>query len=293
MALITVFTPTYNREQLLPRLYRSLKAQESKDFEWVIIDDGSTDNTETLINEWIHTERSFTIRYYKKVNGGKHTAHNLALKKAKGLLFFTVDSDDWLPEHSIETISTCYPKIADKDYVAGIIALKSFPDNTLIGNKFPDTLEKSSFINLEKNGHNGERTIIFKTSLLRNFPFAEIEEEKFLGELYVYDQFDPDFEFMVKNTPLTICEYQKNGLSSNFQTTLINNPIGTTMIWGQRIDRSTTFKERFGYAIRYHIFYRFSKRNILARYSGKHKTLVRCCFLPGFLAYIYYRWNTN
>ena len=101
---ITVFTPTFNRAHLLPRLYHSLLDQTCSDFEWVVVDDESQDNTDAVINEFQNSEHSFPIRYYKQPHGGKHRAMNLAVREAKGKFFFTVDSDDWLPDDAVETV---------------------------------------------------------------------------------------------------------------------------------------------------------------------------------------------
>ena len=101
---ITVFTPTYNRAYIIENLYRSLQRQTVKDFEWLVIDDGSTDNTQELFDKWISEENAFPIRYYKQRNGGKCRAINRALDLAQGELFFTVDSDDYLTKDALEKV---------------------------------------------------------------------------------------------------------------------------------------------------------------------------------------------
>jgi glycosyltransferase involved in cell wall biosynthesis len=123
--LITVFTPTYNRAKLLKRLYDSLCVQTFTDIEWLIIDDGSVDNTEKIVNGFI-AENKIGIRYIKQRNGGKHRAINHGVREAKGELFFIVDSDDWLPEDSLETINKYYQGIKDDKSFAGISGLDGF-----------------------------------------------------------------------------------------------------------------------------------------------------------------------
>ncbi|MBQ7385547.1 MAG: glycosyltransferase family 2 protein [Ruminococcus sp.] len=83
---ITVFTPTYNRAYIISNLYNSIKKQTFKNFEWLVVDDGSTDNTEDLFKKWQHEDNDFVIRYYKTVNGGKHRAINRALNLAVSVL---------------------------------------------------------------------------------------------------------------------------------------------------------------------------------------------------------------
>ena len=102
---ITVFTPTYNRGYIIENLYKSLQKQTFTDFEWLVVDDGSIDNTEELFDRWKKEDNNFNIRYYKKENGGKCRAINYALDKAKGELFFTVDSDDYLTNDALEKIN--------------------------------------------------------------------------------------------------------------------------------------------------------------------------------------------
>ena len=101
---ITVFTPTYNRAYIIETLYRSLQRQTYRDFEWLVVDDGSADNTKELFEAWQQEDNFFPIRYVKQENGGKCRAINYGLELAKGKLFFNVDSDDYLTEDAIEKL---------------------------------------------------------------------------------------------------------------------------------------------------------------------------------------------
>ena len=102
---LTIFTSLFNRKNYLSRIYDSLKKQECHEFEWLIVDDGSTDSPEELILPWIDQECNFPIRFFRKENGGKHTATNLALEKAAGDFFMFLDSDDFLTDHAMSLIS--------------------------------------------------------------------------------------------------------------------------------------------------------------------------------------------
>lgn len=101
--LLTIFTPTYNRINELERLYSSLISQTDFRFEWLIVDDGSTDDTENMVVSWLDTS-PFPIRYIKQPNSGKHVAHNLGATEASGEYFICVNSDDWLEPNAVETI---------------------------------------------------------------------------------------------------------------------------------------------------------------------------------------------
>ena len=112
--LLTVCTPTYNRAHTLPRLYESLVRQTSQDFEWLVVDDGSTDNTRELVDGWV-AEGRIRIRYVYKENGGKPSAHNLGVRMAAGELFFCVDSDDYLTDNAVEVIRNNSEKLTYKN----------------------------------------------------------------------------------------------------------------------------------------------------------------------------------
>src|SRR5690554_5941382 len=150
---ITIFTPTYNRAKTLPRLYNSLKNQTNQNFEWVIVDDGSSDNTEELVSNWIN-EKNISITYYKQVNGGKHRAINKGLDLAKGELFFMVDSDDYLTKDSLETINT-YNNTYSNENIIGFAFRRKYSDDVVIGSKFPQKafisnhIEKTYFFNVK------------------------------------------------------------------------------------------------------------------------------------------------
>jgi len=272
--LLTIFTPTYNRINTIERTFRSLCRQTVKDFEWLVVDDGSTDGTGALINEF-KSKANFPVIYIKKKNGGKHTAYNAALEVANGKYFFTVDSDDWLCDDSLNIIqdsvnSTDIP-IETSD-IAGIIALKSFSDGKIIGTELPEPAYAATLSELEHNGYGGERSIILKTSIARAMPFPFIEGEHFMTESVVYDQIDNSYKFIVLNRNLTICEYQPDGLSLNLKKLMLNNPGGYMLYYSQRIDKAVTFKERISYILRYLAYsslFKGKKSSLI--YRGRYK----------------------
>jgi len=140
MELITVFTPTFNRAYILPQLYESLLRQNNKNFIWLIIDDGSSDNTNELVQSWINSN-IINIQYHYKVNGGMHTAHNLAYNLINTELNMCIDSDDYLIDNAIEKILTFWGK-NKKDSVGAIYALDATKNNKILGEKYPSDLKK-------------------------------------------------------------------------------------------------------------------------------------------------------
>lgn len=270
--LLTVFTPTFNRAHTIARTFNSLKQQPFKDFEWLIVDDGSTDSTEKVVEGFIESS-DLDIKYIKKENGGKHTAYNLALEQAAGELFFVVDSDDWLPDNSLKDIAALSEKIMDDDSVGGVIALKTTPDGAVIGKKFRQENCFATFRQLELTGQRGERSIVFKTKIARKFPFPVIRGERFMPEGVVYDKYNQDYRFVIRNNSLTTCEYQSDGLSSAPRKLMLKYPGGYTLYYRSRIDMAVSLMERIGYVIRYNMFRKLYKGNDIAAYKGAYKNM--------------------
>lgn len=288
---LTIFTPTYNRAHTIHRTFESILRQDSISLplvEWLIIDDGSQDNTEEIVSKWKQEDLPFALRYIKQENGGKHVAFNRAINEAKGEFFFTVDADDWLAENSIKNILSKIVYIIEDKNICGIIALKCLPDKTLIGCTYPEQIANHSAYELSLLGLGGERSFVFKTNILKQYSFPEISGERFCTECVLYDQIDAKYKYLVLNDILTVCEYQEGGLTSNIVSLMLCNPIGYKVYYSQRIDMAVSFKERFGYAIRYWAF-KMMKSDSLYNYEGKHKTFVLCSFPFGCVAYIYYK----
>lgn len=283
---ITVFTPTYNRGDLLIRVYESLKAQTFKDFEWLIVDDGSTDNTREVVAK-LQEECDFSIRYILKENGGKHTAYNLALDVAQGDYFFTVDSDDWLPKESLLNISKLIVDIEDLDDVAGIIALKELPNHQILDEPFVSEMQCIQLRQLELIGQAGERSLVFKTEIAKQFKFPVIFGERFVTESVVYDQFNKDYKFLVSNCCLTTCEYQDEGLSSNPRRLMLRNPGGYFIYYRNRIGMAASWSERIGYMLRYNMFRHLYKGIDIESYLGKYSFMCKLLrvFTPFTLGY--------
>ncbi|MGD1318959.1 glycosyltransferase family 2 protein [Chryseobacterium sp. 2R14A] len=215
MMLFTVFTPTYNRAYIIENLYKSLLRQSYKDFEWLVVDDGSTDNTEELISSFIKEGR-IKIRYYKQKNQGKHIAINFGLREAKGDWFFTVDSDDFLPDDSLEILAQESKNVLRTDN-AGLVGLKSYPNQTVIKRTFDGkSMECSSLDFTYKYGYNEEMAVCLKTSVAKKFPFPVITGEKFCPESLVLNRMSKNYSFYYFGKSIYTGEYLEDGLSAKY-----------------------------------------------------------------------------
>lgn len=287
--LLTIFTPTYNRAKTLEQTFKSLCRQQFFDFEWLIIDDGSTDNTTHTVQQFI-AQAPFSIRYYQQEHGGKHRAYNHSLALAMGDLFFAVDSDDYLPDGCLITIANCKDKLLHNTRICGIIALKESPDKKVLGKCFSNNIATTTLQELEKNGCNGERSFVFKTNIARQYPFPIIDGEHFVTESVVYDRIGANWSFLTLNHSLTVCEYHTNGLSSNIYNIMMENPIGFMIYHYQRINNASNWCNALRHALRYHAFRtRVGNQTEWSSYHGKYAWIVKLTAPIGILGKCYYK----
>lgn len=229
MIKVTVFMPTYNRGYIIENAYKSLCRQTCKDFEWIVIDDGSTDATAELFNRWLAEHNGFPIFYKKIPNGGKQRAANLGAKLAKGELFLNLDSDDYLTDDAIETIIRWESSISkDKMRFAGVAGLRCHFDSTLIGTTFDGEFLDASTLDRNKYNIQGDKTEIFYTELLRKYPFQEFAGEKFIAEGVVWMEICFYEKKVLRwfNKAIYCCEYLNDGYSAHALQLSIQNPMG-------------------------------------------------------------------
>lgn len=287
MKKMTIFTPTYNRAYILPRLYKSLCTQTCKEFEWLIVDDGSEDETENLVKWWMK-QKKIVIRYYKQPNGGKQRAHNVGVEKSDGELFVCVDSDDYVTPEFVEKHLKCREKLNDKSY-AGIISLKGYKDGRPTGNYFPKDLKRTTLTNLYgKRKFYGDATLVYYTKILRQYPFIVDEGEKFIGEGFVYYQIDQKYDLLVLPEILMIVEYLDDGYSKNVRKITKDNPKSYTRLKKQSIQYSKTWKEKFIQTILYMVGCRLSGQQQVK--NAPYKILAILAYLPAWLVWkIFYK----
>ncbi len=229
MTTLTVFTPTYNRAYTLHKCYESLKRQTSKDFTWLIIDDGSTDNTKELVQQWIF-ENEISIRYYYQQNQGMHGAHNTAYELIDTEINVCIDSDDYLTDTAVETIVSFWNE-NKQSHIAGIAALDGLSDGNILGDKFPEHLKTSAYWDLYHTHHlKGDKKLIYRTDLIKKNPYPLFEGERYVGLGYKYAKLDDEYELLLLNEIICIVEYMKDGSSLNMFNQYIKNPRGFSFI---------------------------------------------------------------
>lgn len=257
MPFISILTPTYNRGKLLLPLYESLKNLTFEDFEWLIVDDGSEDDTEQYALSWIADNiqnAEFPIRYIKKSNGGKHTAINRGVREANGELILILDSDDTLPEDSLATIAQYYEQCKGYKDCAGVCGLMAHHDGQLIGTGFPkDPMYESAlqFRYAEKGNVTGDLLEVYKTSVMREFPFPEIENEKFCPESLVWNRIANKYKLFCFNKVIYYRDYLEGGLTSKIVRIRMNSPIASTMTYAEMLDYNISLKWKIRSAINY------------------------------------------
>ena len=225
MSTLTVFTPTYNRAYTLHKCYESLKSQTNQDFKWLIIDDGSSDNTKELVQKWID-ENNLDITYHYQENQGMHGAHNTAYELIDTELNVCIDSDDYMPEDAVEKILN-YWKEHKSDDLAGLIGLDAYENGEVIGTKLPDNLKSETLFDLyQKRKIKGDKKIVYRTDLSKQYPYPVFEDERYVGLAYKYYKIDQTHKLGLLNEVLCIVEYMEDGSSKNMLHQYKRNPKG-------------------------------------------------------------------
>ena len=245
---ITVFTPAYNRGYTLNRLYESLLRQTDNRFCWLIVDDGSTDETEELVSTWMEENR-IKIEYYKQENQGKPTAHNKGVELTKTELFTCVDSDDYLTDDAIAEIIGAWEKIPSD--CIGILAYRVREGGGPLTRCTNETLTKGTLRYLYDHGLSGDTALIFRSDILKKFAFPKFEGEKFIPEAYLYDLLDCEGKLFLLRKEIYVCEYLPDGYTACITKLLYKNPEGYFCYINQRLRFDKAMKQRFLDSIRY------------------------------------------
>lgn len=218
---ITVFTPAYNRADLLPNLYESLLRQSTREFQWLVIDDGSTDNTQEAVAEWTR-EGKIDIQYVYKENGGLHTGYNKAIDCMDTELSICIDSDDYLTDDCIETVLKFWDENKAED-IAGLIGLDIRRDGSVIGGLLPETETVDPLWLTELDA--GDRKYVIRNDCYRQvYPMPVFEGEKNFNPHYLVLKLCRDYKFLVLNKPLCVVNYQPDGMSANIFNQYLNSP---------------------------------------------------------------------
>lgn len=264
---ITVFTPTYNRGYCLERLFKSLVHQTYYDFEWVIVDDGSTDNTKELVEKFRLENIKFPIIYKKTKNGGKHRAINRGMELVNGEMILFMDSDDWLREDALEWIAKIDEGIPDKEKnrYAGVQGLCVHADGKLVGKTFAGSeYLDCTAIDRGKYDIRGDKAEVYYTEIIRRYPFPEIEGENFVTERLVWNKIAHD-GYLIRyfNQGIYFCEYLEDGLTHGGNVLYANNPKQWAMAIRQDYDFGVM--NVYNTSIQIYIYYLYEKQCITVR----------------------------
>lgn len=289
--MITVLTPTFNRGGGLQSLWDSLQKQTVKDFEWLVVDDGSTDGTKNLITK-LQEKSDFPIRYIYKSNGGKHTALNVGIQTIRSELTFIVDSDDCVTDDAVESILKIHKKYRSQNNICGYAFLRAFPDGKVNGKKFDVDEKIGSYIDVRVNGDDtgADKAEVFKTHCLKEFPFPEYPNEKFLGEDLVWVRMARKYEMVHINKAIYVGNYLEDGLTNNRRKHNIASPIGCMHRAEEFMESDLKTRYRIKGGLQYIVYGRFAGVKIvdLIRKS-RHKVLATVC-TPGGL-FLHSRWS--
>lgn len=292
MATLTVFTPAYNRAHTLPRTYESLLAQSCKDFVWLIVDDGSKDNTGELVRSWQEKDNGFEIRYIYKENGGMHTAHNAAYENIDTELNTCIDSDDCMAPGAVEKILRKWEQVRDRGY-AGLIALDSDMEGSIIGQDFPEGLTETTLMDYYAAGGSGDKKLIYRTEIINRYPrYPVYEGEKYVCISSLYTLIDQDYLLAV--LPEVVCnvDYQPDGHSTAMFREYMRSPRGFAYLRAMCMPLRTSKKEMFRDCIHYVSSSVFAKNPHFLRESPKKLATVLA--IPfGLAENLYIRWKVR
>ncbi|MBD5487903.1 MAG: glycosyltransferase family 2 protein [Lachnospiraceae bacterium] len=290
-AAVTIITPTYNRADRLKDLYESLKRQTVREFEWLIVDDGSTDQTRQTVQDFC-TQEQVRVRYLHRENGGKHRALNTGISMIDTELTFIVDSDDYLPDDAVETILAYHEKYKGREGLCGYSFLRCYPDGRVNTSYFKQDEEISTYRDVRINGDiGGDKAEVFYTRILKQFPFPEYEGERFLPEDLVWMQMSGPYRMVHINKCIYIGEYLEGGLTRTGRAMKIYSPRGM-------MQRSTVYLDDDGVYLKvklkmmllYIIYGRFARIPVGRLYAGtSRKLMFAVSVLPAGL--LYHKWK--
>ncbi len=286
--ILTIFTPTYNRAHTITRTYESLCLQTCKDFEWLIIDDGSSDNTRELVEGWI-AEDIIPIRYIYQKNQGMHGAHNTAYKNINTELNTCIDSDDWMPDDAVEKIVSFWKKYGSKD-VAGFMGLDATEDGKVIGDRFPDGLKKTTLRGYyEDLKGSGDKKLVYRTSVICSVPeYPLFQNERYVGLIYKYHMIDELMPLLVSNDVFVIVDYQDDGSSRGMWRQYWNNPQGFAFLRKFDMQQTHSWKRKMMDNIHF-VSHSFRSRNWRFVQESPQTIITILSILPGFILFLYTR----
>ena len=278
--LLTIFTPAYNRAHTLRRTYESLLSQCCKDFIWLVVDDGSQDNTAELVCQWQAQDNGFEIRYVYKENGGMHTAHNTAYENIDTELNVCIDSDDKLAPGAVQKILAKWEQVRQQDY-AGIIGLDADFKGNVIGKGFPDGMTETTVSGYYAAGGSGDKKLVYRTDIIKKYPpYTVFEGEKYISLAYKYRLIDQTYKMAVLDEILCNVEYQPDGSSNNMWKQYLKNPKGWAF-WRKVCMKYPVSRKRLVTDCIHYVSSCVLSGNIAFISQSPKKLLTVACTLPG------------
>ncbi len=287
MVKLTIHTATYNRAYILHKAYESLKKQTIKDFEWVITDDGSNDETESIVNTWINENNEFSIRYFKLPHVGIPRALNNGVKHANSKWFMMLDSDDFILPNTVEKILTWLSEIEDDKSYGGIGFMRSFPNGEYMKPQVPiidPTIGYVDATHLEREKYNLNMDLceVHRTELFRKYPFQYWETERYAPEqLPFFEIAFAGYKMRWFNEKLYICDYLPDGQTKDNRL-VKNNPMGFAMMYKQDIKRYKKISTKCYNAVQM-IALSIVGHNPTFPFRGEHKIISILCYPLGAL----------
>jgi len=253
--VISVITPTYNRAHLLERLHTSLRQQTCKHFEWLLVDDGSTDGTEQLAQS-LQSSGDVPMRYFKKSNGGKHTAVNRGVREAQGELVLILDSDDSLPPDALDTIWHYWQLVRGDASFGGVAGYMAHHDGTVIGHGCDaDVIDCTTLEFRFKHHGQGDMAEAFRTAVLREFPFPEVQGERFCPEALVWNRIATRYRLRYFRKVVYYRDYLDGGLTDRIVRIRMDSPLCTVTTYQELNGYDIPFAQKVKAAINYWRFY--------------------------------------
>lgn len=286
MNKLTVLTPTYNRAELIKNCYISLKNQTNKDFEWLIIDDGSVDDTEEVVRSFIDCENDFSIKYHKKQNGGKHTALNYSHDYIDGRYLIILDSDDVLTEDAVETVIREWERFDSDENIWCLCFLKGYDRNKSVCEWKGKDVIVSDYIRFSVKYLPGDCAEVVRSDVFKKYKFPEFEGERFLGEGYLWINAAYEYKTVYIKKILYLCAYLDDGLSKSGRKLRLKNPQGGMCTADLYFGKGFSIKNKIKHAILFDV-YAFSAGNVLNNIKKARKKFL--CYLCLPLGWFFYK----
>lgn len=290
MPKLTVITPTYNRAECLNECWESLKKQTCKDFQWLIIDDGSTDNTREVVENFIANSDDIFIDYVYKENGGKHTALNKSHEHIVGDYVVILDSDDTFTENAVEDILGAWNKFDKNSEVGRVIFLKGYSEDKPICYVKSEGVPVDTLVEPRIGTDGRDCCDTFRTSLFVKCAFPVFEGERFIGEGAGFFPMELESKGVYVNKVIYLCDYREDGLTRAGRKMRLLNPLGGMYNSQVYMHKRLPFKIRLKKAVLYACYSKFANIGFSrALKESKYKALTLATWLPGLCLHLYWK----